>query len=42
MLPYGTEHQLPEIINASQKRYEEYPVMLNAVNSWLRTIGVTK
>ena len=42
MLPYGTEHQLPEIINASQKIYEEYPVMLNAVNSWLRTIGVTK
>ena len=40
-LPYGTSYEIEDIITVAQDVYADYPVMLNAVNDWLRSLGAT-
>lgn len=43
ILPYGdsTIYTIDQVVDAAQEVYADYPVMLNAVNDWLRSLGAT-
>lgn len=43
LLPYGNsgEYKLQQVIDAAQTVYADNPVLLKAVNDWLRSLGAT-